>query len=125
MGALCGKEDHFDSLGSQGNKLGSSSAPLARTPTPHEPRRKPPVAVGSAGRKLGGSGEGGGGGTNGGPDREAMLRAAEQRSKASESRGLKSEGKLARQLAEQKKDGGRAEQARLEAEQRGERLVWD
>lgn len=82
MGALCGKEDHFDSLGSQGNKLGSSSAPLARTPTPHEPRRKPPVAVGSAGRKLGGSGEGGGGGTSGGPDREAMLRAAEQRSKA-------------------------------------------
>jgi len=41
----------------------------------------------------------------------------------SESRGLKSEGKLARQLQEQKKDGGRAEEARREAEQRGERLV--
>ncbi|GAA5908019.1 uncharacterized protein JCM6883_004091 [Sporobolomyces salmoneus] len=122
MGAVCGKEDHFDSLGS-GNTL-------ARAPTPHQPRQKP-IAPRSqpqpAAQRLGGGGEGSATG-EGGPDREAMLRAAEKRSKAAESRGKASGGggSLSKKLEQQKRDGGRREEAEAEADRRGNQpLVWD
>ncbi|GAA5870251.1 hypothetical protein JCM16303_001941 [Sporobolomyces ruberrimus] len=130
MGALCGKEDHFDSLSSNGQTLGGSSNGLARQPTPHQPRQKPVPPKSSTtaqARTLGGEGGGGGGGGSGGPDREAMLRAAEARSKAAETRGTKNKGgSLSKKLEQQKADGGRADEARIEAERRGDQpLVWD
>lgn len=85
MGAVCGKEDHFESLGS-GKTLG-----LSRTQTPHEPRRKPQPKPQPKPQTLGGrtleeaasnSGAGPSAGAGATPDREAMLKAAEARSKA-------------------------------------------
>ncbi|GAA5949521.1 hypothetical protein JCM3765_002689 [Sporobolomyces pararoseus] len=127
MGAVCGKEDHFESLGS-GKTLG-----LSRTQTPHEPRRKPQPKPQPKPQTLGGntpdgtSSNGGASGSAGAtPDREAMLRAAEARSRAAGSRGTGKDSSLSKKLEQQKKDGGRKEEAKLEAERRGnEPLVWD
>ncbi|GAA5844552.1 hypothetical protein JCM3766R1_002659 [Sporobolomyces carnicolor] len=124
MGAICGKEDHFESLGN-GNTL-------ARQPTPHQPRQKPSAAARPP-QRLGGSDAAQaqrsqtGTPTGAQPDREAMLRAAEARSKAAETRGTKAgAGSLSKKLEQQKKDGGRRQEAELEADRRGnEPLVWD
>ncbi|GAA6058528.1 hypothetical protein JCM10212_006967 [Sporobolomyces blumeae] len=139
MGALCGKEDHFDAL-SKGQTLGSTTSGHSARPRPPpsggggpssatpgysiSSTNKKGVSTSPPQRLGGGGGEIGQGGAGGGPDREAMLRAAEARSKANETRGT-SGGKLAKQLERQKRDGGRADEARREAEQRGEPLVWD
>ncbi|GAA6023615.1 hypothetical protein JCM11491_006057 [Sporobolomyces phaffii] len=119
MGAVCGKEDHFDSLGS-GNTL-------ARQPTPHQPRQKPTPPAPRPQRLGGGNGSEPAAATAGaGPDREAMLRAAEARSKAAETRGTSKGGSLSKKLEQQAKDGGRSQEARQEADRRGnEPLVWD
>ncbi|GAA5922374.1 hypothetical protein JCM1841_003088 [Sporobolomyces salmonicolor] len=131
MGALCGKEDHFDQLGSKGNVLGSSPSahPTSAStsgPKPATPAKPVKGASTSPPQKLGGEGPGlAGGAGRGPPDRDAVLKAAEARSKASATRGAPGGGKLASQLNKQSRDGGRADEARREAEQRGEPLVWD
>ncbi|GAA6020248.1 hypothetical protein JCM10207_004385 [Rhodosporidiobolus poonsookiae] len=136
MGNLCGKEDHFDALQGKGNTLGSSTAPNNKTTTPL-PTTGPGYSTSSS-RAGGGKSAstsppqrlgGAEGGTSPDPGsaerREAMLAAAEARGKAANSRGTQLGGKLASQLQNQQKDGGRAAEARMEAERRGEQLVWD
>ncbi|GAA5856191.1 hypothetical protein JCM8547_000812 [Rhodosporidiobolus lusitaniae] len=134
MGALCGKEDHFDNLG-KGNTLGASTTankPSSTSPPPPTsatPSQGYSVASKSAStsppQRLGGSGALPPTGADA-ERREAMLRAAEVRNQAAVTRGMTAGGgKIASQLASQGKDGGRAAEARLEAERRGELIVWD
>ncbi|GAA5997271.1 uncharacterized protein JCM10292_000142 [Rhodotorula paludigena] len=123
MGAVCGKEDHFDSLakhGSKGHTLGSSpTTPAAAPPAPKSVSTSPP-------QRLGGAASAAPESADAAARREAMLAAAEARTKASSGRGAPNGGgKLSAQLASQSRDGGRKEEARLEAERRGEQLVWD
>ncbi|GAA6035940.1 hypothetical protein JCM8097_005176 [Rhodosporidiobolus ruineniae] len=134
--SLCGREDAFDRAG-EGHVLGSLSSKPSQTPAiATSPAGQAGYSV--AGRNGGGGKSAstsppqrlGGGGeaprVGGGVDeaREARLRAAEERAKAANSRGTTG-GKLSTQLNSQAKDGGRAAEARLEAERRGEQLVWD
>ncbi|GAA5972678.1 hypothetical protein JCM11641_002970 [Rhodosporidiobolus odoratus] len=136
MGQLCGREDHFDRLGTKGNVLGSSASPPADTASAAPPSTPATASAGysvtSKGKSAGSTSppQRLGGGEAPGPEtdarREAMLKAAEARGKAANIRGTPGGGgKLASQLAAQTKDGGRAAEARMEAERRGEQLVWD
>ncbi|KAK4046394.1 hypothetical protein OIV83_006117 [Microbotryomycetes sp. JL201] len=129
MGALCGKEEHFDRLG-QGHVLGASSSagPTATADKSksqalalNRPAAASAVTDGSP-KPLS---------TDTGPRRdddsqrrEALLKAAEERNKAAASRG--GSGKLSSQLASQKSDGGRAQQAIQEGQNKdNEPLRWD
>ncbi|BGP36420.1 hypothetical protein JCM10450v2_000318 [Rhodotorula kratochvilovae] len=137
MGQLCGKEDHFDALsktGSSGQRLGSASS--SAPPTSSAPGGSAGVAGTTSSargksastsppQKLGGQGPAPADTADARERREAMLRAAEARGQKSTTRGTPAGGKLANQLASQGRDGGRAQEARLEAERRGEQLVWD
>ncbi|GAA5922658.1 uncharacterized protein JCM15063_003377 [Sporobolomyces koalae] len=101
MGAMCGKEDHFDQLGSsKGHTLGGGNV-LERQPTPHVPRQKPPPrpAQPPAATRS----------NEPAVDREAMLKAVEARSEAAKTRGTNG-GKLAKQLEEQKRDRTRRDE---------------
>ncbi|GAA5938528.1 hypothetical protein JCM10213_006954 [Rhodosporidiobolus nylandii] len=128
MGQLCGREDHFPS--GPGNTLGSSSTKQGGAAPPAPASVQGGYSVASKGKSTSTSPPQRLGGTAGGEAdahrREAMLKAAEAREKAAATRGTSNGGgKLATQLAAQTKDGGRAAEARLEAERRGEQLVWD
>ncbi|GAA5980896.1 hypothetical protein JCM10908_003907 [Rhodotorula pacifica] len=136
MGALCGKEDHFDALErhGKGNKLsgpGTSANAAAPTSTSgatsNNTKSKTQAATKSVStsppQRLGGGAADGGTVPVSAEDtaarREAMLAAAEARNKASATRGTKNGGKLTQQLERQAKDGGRADEARREAERKG------
>ncbi|GAA5828211.1 hypothetical protein JCM11251_002637 [Rhodosporidiobolus azoricus] len=132
MGALCGKEDHFDSLG-QGQRLGATSSKPANSASPPPPATTG-YSVASKGKSASTSPPQRLGGAPGSPSptgseaerREAMLKAVEAREQSSKTRGTSGGGgKLTTQLHNQSKDGGRAAEARLEAERKGEQLVWD
>ncbi|KAM0793666.1 hypothetical protein ACM66B_001097 [Microbotryomycetes sp. NB124-2] len=112
MGALCGKEEHFDRLG-QGHVLGATTTAAATTTKPSKTlASSPPAAAAAAATDAGPKPLS----TDTGPRRDddeqrrqALLKAAENRNKAAATRG--GSGKLSSQLASQKPDGGRAQQA--------------
>ncbi|BGP21405.1 nucleolar DEAD-box protein required for synthesis of 60S ribosomal subunit [Rhodotorula toruloides] len=127
MGALCGKEDHFDALErhSPGNRLGAptSATPVSKAANAASGAPKVGKSVStSPPQRLGGNA----GGTNDEADpRRRILEAAEARNKASAQRGAPSGGKLSKQLAGQAKDGGRVQEGLAEADRREQQLVWD
>ncbi|KAI9496375.1 hypothetical protein BDB00DRAFT_808601 [Zychaea mexicana] len=102
----------------QGQRLGSADGNAQRPNAP---------LGGGGGNALGSSASspsaGGGSGSGPGSDREAMLAAAEQRRLKAENRGVvKQDGKLSKQLADQKR------QNPLQADSNKdmpERIVWD
>ncbi|GAA5892083.1 hypothetical protein JCM6882_005690 [Rhodosporidiobolus microsporus] len=133
MGALCGKEDHFDNLGA-GQTLGGASSNGAKSsnaappPAPaagYSVASKGKSASTSPPQRLGGDSAAPPGGGGDAERREAMLKAVEAREASAKTRGTSGGGKIASQLQNQSKDGGRAAEARLEAERRGQQLVWD
>lgn len=72
MGALCGREDHFDALNGKGQTLGSSSgAPAACSAPPPAKNAATPLPLSNAPRPA-----------DDAERREAMLKAAEARSKS-------------------------------------------
>lgn len=80
MGQLCGRPDMFEDLG-QGRTLGSAAAPPHPASTASN-RRTGVATQPQPGRTLGGSSSSGGGDSAGERERrEAMAKAAEQRSK--------------------------------------------
>ncbi|KDE02679.1 hypothetical protein MVLG_06785 [Microbotryum lychnidis-dioicae p1A1 Lamole] len=128
MGALCGKESHFEQLGGQGHALGqpsakppprSKSSGVVEQPSPRtlsQTLGSSPLPLPAA---LDSTQD-----QEGARRREAMLRAAEERSRTANSRGT-SGGKLATQLAAQRADGNRAVDARHAGGTRDLPLVWD
>lgn len=135
MGALCGKEDHFDALErhGKGQKLGAAAPPASSSNAPTSTAAGSSAGGAAAGpprsistsppQRLGGTADASGGGGTGdsAARREAMLAAAENRANKSAARGTKSGGgKLTQQLERQAKDGGRAEEARRDAERKGD-----
>lgn len=119
MGQLCGKQKHFESVRrvrltepklmresrGEGQRLGS--APPSRPPSGQQSH----VLGGGAPASARGTGAGAGAGAGG---REAAAAAAEARAKASAQRGATTKpvgGGLSDQLARQKRDGGRVEEA--------------
>ncbi|KAK4057735.1 hypothetical protein OIO90_001383 [Microbotryomycetes sp. JL221] len=125
MGALCGKEDHFDALAGKGNVLGAAPATSTSGNNKQGQSHNTAGAVTSSGPSVQPLP------TDTGPRRqddaqrrEAMLKAAEDRNKAAATRG--GSGKLSSQLAAQKSDGGRAQQALQDADNKNnDPLRWD
>ncbi|KAI5475943.1 hypothetical protein MNV49_000718 [Pseudohyphozyma bogoriensis] len=115
MGAMCGKQDVFIGEGVKLGSGGSGGAPPK--PTPATSSGAGPGTKG-AGRTLGGGG--GGPSSDDRERREAMAKAAEERGKASATRG--GGGKLSANLAAQGRDGGRTEEAIREGQNRDEPL---
>ncbi|KAK4700224.1 hypothetical protein P7C70_g6027, partial [Phenoliferia sp. Uapishka_3] len=121
MGALCGKESHFSELsgGHSLTRTQTNTAPPLAKPS------KPPVA-----RPLGGNGPAP---AEEAERREAILRAAEARSQSvslnksmrASKKGVPHAGKLSAQLAAQKADGGRVEEAVRDGSNRQQPLVYD